>query len=68
MTQDTIDAKAFAEHLEAMQANEPTLRDRFAMAALAGIMSRGLMKDEVATDVAPVCYLYADACMKERAK
>ena len=31
MTQDTIDAKAFAEHLEAMQANEPTLRDRFAM-------------------------------------
>lgn len=50
----------------AIREAQPTLRDRFAVAALTGYLSNSNYTDYIADRAAEKCYEYADAMIKAR--
>jgi hypothetical protein len=70
-------AECIGEQIPMNQPEQPTLRDRFAMAALQGIFSNPTLCADIAGNVSPFpdqntiaigVYSYADAMMKVRSE
>jgi len=61
-------SQAFSEHLNCEHKEQPTLRDRFAMAALTGLMANSEYRDCTTTheEDARECYQLADAMLLAR--
>ncbi len=59
-------AKAKAKEAKATKASESTLRDQFAMAALAALCHATASDPGVCGDIAARCYVVADAMLEAR--